>query len=456
MAGLGDAQKTPLFVWRLNRGLWSVALQPKSVGTMQQNDVVVVVFGYYGRRNYSPQTQGIHDVRSTFSSELARLSPNFATFQLFRLVVLALSFTLTVLIGSCSWTLADDETSKLVITESDSVLAVTSDGRTVLTYNKRPPELPPQIDPVYARDGFLHPVVSPAGHTVTGLYPADHAHQNGFFNAWVNTTYDGRKIDFWNVALGTGRVAHSSVVTKQETDSGVRFEVELRHRTVKPPVIDILGERWTIAVTPPRTDVAGGQNLAYNTFDLESVQTALTDVPLVVEEYRYGGFAYRGPLNWLAVPNRGKAKDKDVATSSLTVRNDADQNRVDSNHQATCWVVFSGPAMSPADPSAANETGQREPPAPSKTRPAPIVSVVVLSAPSNYRAPQIARVHPTKPYFCFAPCVNDQFVIDKSNPLRSTYRVLVVDGTPTQNWIRKQYETWIANLVANGLTASPR
>ena len=82
--------------------------------------------------------------------------------------------------------------------------------KVVVTYNKVSPPAPPGIDAVYERSGYLHPVSSPRGRVVTDTFPIDHPHQHGVYSAWVKTNYDGRVIDFWNLAGGTGRVLHDA------------------------------------------------------------------------------------------------------------------------------------------------------------------------------------------------------------------------------------------------------
>ena len=56
--------------------------------------------------------------------------------------------------------------------------------------------------------------------------------------------------------------------------------------------------------------------------------------------------------------------------------------------------------------------------------------IVVLSAPSNFRHPQPVRLHPSKPYFCFAPNVVGDFTIEPGRPYVSRYRLAVHDGPP--------------------------
>jgi hypothetical protein len=70
------------------------------------------------------------------------------------------------------------------------------------------------------------------------------------------------------------------------------------------------------------------------------------------------------------------------------------------------------------------------------------VSITVLCHKDNFRAPQAARLHPTKPYFCFAPCVNAAFVIDREHPFQGRYRYLVTDSKPNAKWLDEQWDSW--------------
>ena len=191
------------------------------------------------------------------------------------------------------------------------------------------PAVPDGIDPVYSRSGFLHPVASPAGRVVTEMYPFDHAHQDGIFTAWVKTTWHDREIDFWNLAGGTGRVLHQRIVRTFQDAEGVGFECDLIHRAAKDPVVDILRERWHI--TAFQTDGS------YHGFDLETTQSALTDKPLIVQKYHYGGVAFRGPVAWLTDKD-GDVQKLEKTTEPSTIRepsqflNDHGSDRVKGNH----------------------------------------------------------------------------------------------------------------------------
>jgi len=66
----------------------------------------------------------------------------------------------------------------------------------------------------------------------------------------------------------------------------------------------------------------------------------------------------------------------------------------------------------------------------------------VLCHADNFRAPQAARLHPLKPYFCFAPCVDGTFTIDRDHPFTGRYRYLITDAKPDAGWLDRQWESW--------------
>jgi len=169
------------------------------------------------------------------------------------------------------------KSSLLVLKETEEKISIEQNGTVVLTYNKKSPPAPPGIKAIYERSGCLHPIGSPKGRMVTQMFPADHAHQHGFFSAWVNTTYNGEKVDFWNLAGGSGRVLHERVASRFDGKERTGFEVDLLHRAVGEPAVDVLRERWKVTVYPTEG--------TYHCFDLETKQTALTDKPLIINQY---------------------------------------------------------------------------------------------------------------------------------------------------------------------------
>ena len=52
-----------------------------------------------------------------------------------------------------------------------------------------------------------------------------------------------------------------------------------------------------------------------------------------------------------------------------------------------------------------------------------------FSTPTTFRYPQPVRLHPSKPYFVFAPEVLGEFSIEPEQTYESRYRYVVFDGT---------------------------
>lgn len=297
---------------------------------------------------------------------------------------------------------------ELSFSESTETIEVLRGEQVVLAYNKKSPPVPAGIDAIYHRSGCLHPVMTPNGRVITDMFPTDHPHQHGIFTAWVKTSYAKREIDFWNLAKGTGRVLHERVVSQKQTDGGSEFEVELIHRAEQKPQVDILKENWKITVYQTKED--------YNCFDLSLKQTALTDTPLVIKQNRYGGFALRARSEWLTSNDKDESGKGSREPSSFL--NDLGSDRIKGNHQKSKWVALTGKI-----------DGQP-------------ATIAVLSHPSNFRAPQTVRLHPTKPYFAYSPCVDGKFSIDKQHPYAARYRVFVTDAAPDSRWLDEQWESW--------------
>lgn len=302
------------------------------------------------------------------------------------------------------------EKPALRIKNDDKTITLLDGEQPLLVYNLQSPPAPKGIDAIYERSGFLHPVYSPGGQVLTAAFPADHAHQHGIFSAWVKTSYADNSVDFWNLPGKTGRVLHENIVSQFNDEMSVGFEVSLLHRVLSDPPVDVLRESWKIT--------AHSTDSSYYCFDLETVQRALTDKPLVIEKYHYGGVAVRGPVKWVLKP------DGDLGSADASPRepngmlNSLGNDRIAGNHAHTKWVAMSGHLD--GKPS----------------------GIVMLDHPENFRAPQAARLHPTKPYFCMAPCVDGEFVIDADHPYHARYRFLVTDTKVDPEWIQEQWQKW--------------
>ena len=270
-------------------------------------------------------------------------------------------------------------------------------------YQAQLSELPrPDIKPIFQRGGYLHPILTPSGKLVTDDYPPNHLHHHGIWSPWTKTEFEGRQPDFWNMGEGKGRV---EFVAFGETWSGpVHGGFQSRHRFVdltaaEPKVA--LQETWQVTLYN-----VGRDSSRYWMFDLVSTQQCATSSPLKLPKYLYGGLGFRGNWSW-------NGKDK---TFFLTSEGETD--RVKGNETRARWCHISG-----------DVDGAR-------------AGIAILCHPDNFRAPQPMRLHPTEPFFCFAPSQLGDWEISPGNPYVSRYRFIIADGPPDQVELERRWNEY--------------
>ena len=113
----------------------------------------------------------------------------------------------------------------------------------------------------------------------------------------------------------------------------------------------------------------------------------------MLQEYHYGGWAIGGRRNW---------GETTAVAGFLTSEG---KNRDAGNHTRPKWVNIHGPVSDDKH-----------------------AGITVLNHPDNYRFPQPVRLHPTRPYFCWAPMVLGDYKIEPKKPLVTRYRMVVHHG----------------------------
>jgi hypothetical protein len=182
--------------------------------------------------------------------------------------------------------------------------------------------------------------------------------------------------------------------------------VHLRHsQTIQEGITQpVLDENWRIR--------------AYNSknpriIDVQSTITCATDKPLHLNQYHYGGMAFRGARDW----SFGKAG---FLTSD-------GKNRETGNHTRPAWTAISG------------KVGKK------------YYTVVGIESPTNFRYPQPVRLHPDMPYFCWSPSVLGAFDITIDKPHVSKYRFFVFEGEPQSELFDTLQADVAEPLVAKGV-----
>lgn len=318
-------------------------------------------------------------------------------------------------------TQSDSMANRAACVDDGQHLLLKVGDKKILQYNHAIVESPDGIDPLYRRSGHIHPLFSPSGHEITGDFPPDHAHQHGIFFAWVNATFQGRKVDFWNAAKKLGHIEHSEIV---ETASGAvfaQFSVNLNHSEYSPAerVSPVLSETWNVKAYAIRD---------YFLIDLESRQQNVSKGPLVINEYHYGGMAFRGNFQWYDEDDAaaiGRLTRSGVGETELAqfprrfnFLTSEGKRWYDGNATRAEWVQVSGDIDG-------EQTG-----------------VTILGHPDNFRAPQPVRLHPSKPYFCFSPMALGRFEIEPDETYVSRYRFFVFDGEPSAKLVDRVWQDY--------------
>ncbi len=257
-------------------------------------------------------------------------------------------------------------------------------------------EKPPSGSPAYyARSGFIHPLFSPKGKVLTDDFPAGHRHQHGIMMAWVNTTFKNTPVDFWNQHLLTGNVMHNELISIQNGMAGCIITTSLKHISQK--FGEVLAEKWTMTVYTFSD---------YFLFDLQSDQTNITQDTLFLNQYHYGEFAFRGSKQW-------NTDDSLHFKNQWHIQTDSMYNLSNANGKHAAYVNASGKIN--------GESG----------------GATIFGFPQNIRYPQAIRVHPTMPYWGYAPVADGPMMIVPGQTITARFRMYTYDGDPDQQKINQ-------------------
>jgi hypothetical protein len=182
------------------------------------------------------------------------------------------------------------------VAKDDSVLLIRQGDTNILQYNHAPVPPPEGKNPLYTRGGFIHPLWSPTGDVLTEIHPPDHIHHVGIWMPWTKTKFEGKEVDFWNLAGGTGTVRFVKFLSTTSGPVYGGFKAEHEHVALKTAEGEkvVLREEWDVRVYN-----IGGWVKGYWLWDFVSTQRCVADSPLYQVKYRYGGFGFRGAAEWV-------------------------------------------------------------------------------------------------------------------------------------------------------------
>ena len=284
----------------------------------------------------------------------------------------------------------------VTVNKDDKTLTIQENGDKILSYYYAIMPLPEDAGRIpadkrhlYERSGFIYPLWSAKGNIVTEIHPADHIHHFGIWMPWTHTRYEGNLVDFWNIQDGTGTVRFSKFISTTEGPVYGGFKVEQDHVALKTSTGEkvILKEVWDV-----RAYNIGGPEKGYRLWDFKSTQRNITELPLIQEQYRYGGFAYRGAKQWSG-PNSGYLTSEG-------------KTRSDGNGTPARWCDMYG---------SIDDVWE---------------GVTILSNPDNFRHPEPIRIIPDADYvyFVYCPSVTGEWEMEPGRDHVFQYRIYVHEG----------------------------
>lgn len=280
-------------------------------------------------------------------------------------------------------------------------MVVRAGEKVLLRYQAEPGEFPRKdIKEIFRRGGYIQSLFTPSGRLVTDDFPPNHIHHHGVWSPWTKTEFEGREPDFWNMGQGKGRVEFVSIEGSWAKDGRAGFKTKHRFvdMTAKPEKT-ALHETWDVAVAAEKERFV---------IDIAITQTCATESPLKLPEYHYGGFGFRGNRAW-----DGAGNCRFLAASGET-----DRDKLNTRKEPWCWMGG----------KVEGET----------------CGVVLFCHPSNFRAPQPVRSHPTEPFFCYAPQQGGEMAIVPGKPYHARYRIIAADGEPDAAAIKKWADEYAA------------
>jgi len=265
----------------------------------------------------------------------------------------------------------------------------------LLTYRYGMTYPPKGVDSIFRKSAYIHPLVSPAGDTLTRIQPPDHYHHYGIWGPWTHTRIEGERIDFWNLVERQGTVLFHKF---NKTFSGPVFAGFSAHQ-----------EHINLKASQDK-QIALNENLEVKLWDLGRPDRYMVDyistfnTPLesgiLLEAYRYGGgLGMRFTERW--------KKD------NCTVLTSEGKDRLTADGTNARWCMVTGEAS----------TGEGT------------NGILFLSYPENRAHPEPMRIWPIDAnggrgdmFFEFCPIRHKEWNIEPNKDYRLKYRMVVFEG----------------------------
>lgn len=287
----------------------------------------------------------------------------------------------------------------------DSNLTISYDSKPLLTYQIKTVYPPAGQDTNYKRSGFIHPVRTLNGQTLTRIQPPDHYHHYGIWNPWTHTLFEKDTVDFWNIKGKQGTVRFAKLTSRNTTAQEASYTALHEHVVFKKDGTEkvALNEWQTVRVQAPK---AGSQ--AY-IVDITSTLECATQSPLLILAYRYAGLGWRATEYW-------NKDNSEMLTSEGNTRDNTDNSKAK-------WIIVYGDLPQ-------NDEG----------------GILMLSHPKNYNHPEPLRIWDKKAnggrgdvFANFAPTKDMDWLLEPGKRYTLQYRLIIFNGKYTKE---KAEQAW--------------
>jgi hypothetical protein len=292
---------------------------------------------------------------------------------------------------------------QISIKSEEKGIGIYADHQLLIFYQTVKEPVPRGVDSIFSKSGFLHPVNTLSGQTLTRIQPEDHYHHYGIWGPWTKTSIEDRNVDFWNIGDGTGRVEFDSLISCEVKEEFAEITVLQKHWDVQGNQI-AMREVLTIRVWKPSS----------NHYLLEYTSRVTALVKIKLEDYRYGGgLGFRGRADW-------HSENSKISTSEGLDRAEADGSLAE-------WLLLQGPTRS------IHEKG----------------GLLIMSHPENWSHPEPVRVWPKDSeggkgnvFINFSPTRNEAKTLEPGNEYTLRYGLVIFDGDLSEDESAWEFEKY--------------
>lgn len=274
-------------------------------------------------------------------------------------------------------------------------------SKPIFSYNYAVINPPNNLEEIYQRSGYLHPIHAPSGQIVTDDFSDDHAHQHGVFFAFVKAKINDKTVDFWNQHRRTGSVEHFKFVKQTNTapsnlpSGNPKLKAMLRHFAwEKKPGAGQAGAPGSKRYIFEETWLMSAKaRPGMFIIDWASELKNVTENPVELLKNHYGPLGVRGAAAW----RNPQKSEFNFLTASGKKRNNGNLSR-------ERWAAMSGLIDSKR------------------------CGIAVIGGKNNFRSPQPVRIHPTMPYFSFAPVAEKSLILGPGESFHSQFQIIAFEG----------------------------